>query len=135
MFRGPLGIEQLITALTHSQDQGVQRHFGGIRYLMKHALPEENSAYGHSVEASDQSVILPGFHAVSMAEAMQIHIARKDLLVDPGLAPFRTSLQDGFERCVHADLERIALESSLEPMRDVKTLVDRNESPGIGRKP
>src|SRR5262245_21973404 len=68
------------------------------------------------------------------AEGVQGVITFDDLMVDPGVRPFRTSVDHFIEVGVYSNLDRAHPTLAFQPVRNVKA-IERQNGAGVGRKP
>jgi hypothetical protein len=85
MLRHELAIEQLEAAHDHPRHQPRERHLRGVGSFGEHAFAEEGAAEPDAVQAADKLPVLPRFHGMGMAGAVQEVVAALDLGVDPGV--------------------------------------------------
>src|SRR6266704_1400214 len=104
--------------------------------MVKHALAKKCAADLHTVEAASQFPFHPRLHTVGMPAPMQLAIGLDNLLRNPGLAVARRArADDRLKLRVEGDLESFSLQGALQPVRDVKALVQWNQCPRVWRKP
>ena len=85
MIGHKLAIEQPRPRAAQRRDQPRQRHFGRIGHAAEHRFAAERAVKPHPVKPADQPVILPAFQRMSVAQRVQLQIARLDPPADPGI--------------------------------------------------
>src|SRR4051794_30457557 len=109
-------------------------HEAGLRRISrlgKHAFAEEHPSERYAIEATDQSVLMPGLDRMAVAHAVQLHIGFADRRVDPGraalLAPFGAAVDRRLEIEVETDVERAFADRLLQAFGRVET-VERDDA-------
>src|SRR3546814_9045274 len=107
----------------HEMDEG---HLARIGDSAEHALPEEDAAQRHAVQAAGELARKPALDAVRMAHAVQRRVELDDLVVDPGPRPvlgrLGAALDDGFEVAIVGDLEHAPAEHLAQAPRDMEAV-------------
>jgi hypothetical protein len=101
MIGHELGVEQGVASMKQARDKVHESYLTGILNPTEHALTEEGPAERYAVEASNELVVLPAFHAVTMAARVQFTVEPFDLRIDPA---FWTGWC-GFGACPHRTAE------------------------------
>lgn len=87
MIGHELAVEETVPADSQPRHQPGERNLGSVAAQREHAFAKERRAEIYAVEAADQFAFLPAFHRMSMAELVELVVARFDTEIDPGLFP------------------------------------------------
>src|SRR5215203_6687416 len=112
MWSPPLHIQQPVLLAHRAQvvDQSDQRDLGGVAAdigSVEHRLPSEQPADTHAIETTRQCPVRgPCLDRVGPTGAVQLSVYAANPIIDPSPSTPRisTTVQDGVEMGVHADL-------------------------------
>ena len=83
VFAGDLAIDQFHRFLLQPFHQGGQGHLRGVGLVMEHGFPAKATSHAHAVDASDQPITFPGFHAVRDAKLVETDVRLLHFRSDP----------------------------------------------------
>src|SRR5262245_16612459 len=104
-----LAVDDLRRVRAQKLDCMHERNLRGVGHAREHRLAEERAADRHTVQAPDETVVLPGLERMCPSQAMESKVGVGHLAGDPGAAAVVTRLgargDDALERGVDAELE------------------------------
>ena len=131
----PLRIEQKESSRAQSFHQCDQSDFRSVGDMVKHAFTKERAANGYSIESSGQITFSPHFDAVRMAQMVQFTIIFDNFRRNPCIAVARrASFDHGIEVSIETNFKRPLAQCALQSMRNVKTIIQRNNGAWIRRE-
>lgn len=80
-----LAIEQRKAACFQSRDEPGQRDLGGVGRAADHAFAEKGAAEREAIEPADQSIAVPAFDRMRIAQSVEGDEHVLDRMVDPGI--------------------------------------------------
>lgn len=99
--------------------------------MVEHGLTEEGRANAHPIKPPSKFAFPPDFDGMGMTASMQLHIAVKNALVDPGFFAIRTGDHHFFEFCVQTNFPKRVAKRFFGAMGDSEFL-KREDAARIG---